>query len=423
MTAVTGKRPRTILLALAVTALGAVSTAGAASAEVVTDWNHTMISALANAQTPPPPAARVAAIVQSSVFDAVNGIARRYTPVHVPPSAPAGASRAAAAAGAAYEALLALFPPQQTMLDQQLAESLSQISGTPQSIADGLHWGENVADQMLAWRSADGFSTTPGPYSPSGLPGRWAPTPPAFATSPLFRQFATMTPFALTSPSQFLPGPPPALTSARYTRDFREVKAYGAADSTVRTPQQTQTAQFWQADTPAAMWDRVADDLGQARDRSILQNARILALVDIALADATIAIWNAKNTYDSWRPVTAIQQAATDGNRHTSADPNWAPLLVTPVFQEYPAGHPGVSSAAATVLAHFYCNDSEFTVTAAGMTGVERSFTSFSAAVRQVINARVWAGIHFRTAGDVAAAMGAAIGRYITDTQALRNVS
>jgi hypothetical protein len=307
------------------------------------------------------------------------------------------------------------------MLDQRLADTLLQRSGSSgddQSIARGLQWGKTVADQIIAWRASDGFTSLLPPYVPAGLPGRWAPTPPAFGP-PLFRQFATMVPFALISPAQFLPAPPPSLTSARYTQDFNEVKAFGSADSQIRTTEQTQTAIFWQADSPAAIWNRVADDLAGQRGGSLLGNARILALMNIALADATIAIWNAKNTYDTWRPITAIQQAHTTSNPDTSRDPNWTPLLATPAFQEYPAGHPGVSNAAATVLAFVYGDDTSFTTTATGLPGVQRSFTSFSAAVTQVEDARVWGGIHFRFACITAAQMGAEVAEYMIQTRLL----
>jgi PAP2 superfamily len=163
----------------------------------------------------------------------------------------------------------------------------------------------------------------------------------------------------------------------------------------------------------AGAWSRLADDLAQHEDGSLLRNARILALINIALADATIAIWNAKNTFDTWRPITAIQQAATDGNPDTAPDARWTPLLVTPAFQEYPAGHPGVSNAAASVLASFYGGQTAFTVTSAGLPGVERSFTSFSAAVAQVEDARLWGGIHFRLACITGARIGAAVARYV----------
>jgi PAP2 superfamily len=229
-----------------------------------------------------------------------------------------------------------------------------------------------------------------------------------------------MTPFALASPSQFLPAGPPSLASARYARDFNEVKGIGSANSTIRTTEQTQTAVFWQPDSPAAIWNRVADELAQRHDGSALRNARILALMNIALADATIAIWNAKNTFDTWRPITAIEQAATDWNPHTTPDASWTPLLVTPAFQEYPAGHPGVSNAAVSVLARIYGNQTAFTATSFGLPGVERSFTSFSSAVAQVENARVWAGIHFRFACVTGARMGAAVAAHVTRTQLLR---
>ena len=260
---------------------------------------------------------------------------------------------------------------------------------------------------------------------------------PLFAP-PLFRQFAIMMPFALTSASQFLPAPPPPLKSERYGKDFNEVKLLGSMTSTVRSPEQTQTAVFWQADTPAAIWNRVADDLAQQRDnsvlpnarvaddlarqdgRSVLRNARILALTNIALADATIAIWNAKNYYDTWRPITAIQEANVNTNPDTTPDPAWTPLLVTPAFQEYPAGHPGVSNAAASVLATIYGDDTSFTVTSFGLPGVERSFTSFSSAVTQVEDARVWGGIHFRFATLAGAGMGAEVADYVLATQLLR---
>lgn len=410
-------------LALVLIATAALTAPAVASADVVTDWNRTMIDALEVDKTPPPPSARVGAIVQSAVFDSVNGIARRYTPMHVLPDAPRGASRAAAAAGAAHEALVTLFPAQQAMLDQRLEDTISQIAhpwrGDDRSIAEGLQWGKTVADETLAWRATDGFNTVPPTYAPAGTPGRWAPTAPAFVPMPLFRQFATMTPFALVSPDQFLPAPPPSLTSARYARDFNEVKALGSANSTIRTPEQTQTATFWASDTPTAIWNRVADDLAQQRGRSMLAGARILALMNISLADSAIAIYNAKNTYDTWRPITAIQQADSDGNPDTSPDPNWMPLLTTPAHQEYPAGHPGLSSGGATVLASFYGDDTPFTATSSSLTGVERSFTSLSSAIRQVENARVWGGIHFRTATVTAAHVGAEVAHYVTRTRLL----
>jgi hypothetical protein len=400
----------TSALAVPAAATAAAARPGTAQADTVTQWNLTMIAGLEAAAVPPPPAARIGAIVQASVFDAVNGIVRRYAPYHVIPSAGHGASRDAAAAGAAYTALVALIPAQKPLFDAQLTATLAQISDDPsepgQSVERGLAWGTTVADDILAWRATDGFSATPPPYVVGSGPGAWQPTPPLFGM-PLFRQFATMTPFALRSPAQFLPAGPPPLTSARYARDLAEAEAFGSAASSVRTAEQTQTAIFWQDDTPAAMWNRVADQLALTRHSALVQKARLLAQINIALADATIGIWNAKNTYNFWRPVTAIR---------ASNDPAWTPLLPTPAFQEYPSAHSGVSSAAASVLASFYGNATSFTVTSAGLPGTERHFTSFSSAVRQVEDARIYAGFHFRFSCTDGATLGAQVARYVTGT-------
>jgi PAP2 superfamily len=396
-------------LASAVPATTASANPRSSQPDTVRQWNLTMIAGLEAAGTAPPPAARIGAIVQASVFDAVNGIARRYTAYHVAPAAPRGASRAAAAAEAAYTALVALIPAQQPLFDNQLAATLSELSPDPAnpglSVERGLAWGQSVADAILAWRATDGINAVLPPYVPGTAPGDWQPTPPLFGP-PLFRQFATMTPFALTSPSQFLPPGPPPLTSARYAAALAEVQALGSATSSVRTPEQTETAKFWQLDTPAALWNRVADQLAWGHHVPMLAEARLLAQMNIALADATIAVWNAKNTYNFWRPVTAIR---------AGLDSTWTPLLDTPAFQEYPSAHSGVSSAAATVLAGFYGNHTCFTLTSAGLPGVQRSFTSFTAAVQQVEDARIYAGFHFRFSTTDGATLGAKVGRYVDE--------
>jgi hypothetical protein len=205
------------------------------------------------------------------------------------------------------------------------------------------------------------------------------------------------------------------LTSARYARDLAEVQALGGAIGSARAEFDTQTAVFWQVDTPAAMWDRVADTLAVQRHQGLVQTARVLALTDIALADATIAVWNAKNHYDRWRPITAITRADTDDNPATTAEPAWTPLLTTPAFQEYPAAHPGVSAAATSVLAAAYGEHTSFTVTSSGAPGVERSFTSFDTAAQQVQDARIFGGIHFRFSTITGAHMGDQIAAYVLD--------
>jgi PAP2 superfamily protein len=424
---------RTLLLCAlsAVIALGgalAMPVAGLGKAEpakpnVVIDWNHTMLATLAAANVPAPPAVRYAAIVQAAVFDAVNGIDRRYTPIHVAPAAPRGASRQAAAVAAAYTALVSLFSAQTLSLDAARAASMASLAGDDdsQSIARGVQWGTTVANQIVTWRSTDGFSATLGTYPIVNAPGHWQPTPPAFSTNPVFRTLAITTPVAMTSPSEFRPAGPPALTSARYTADFSEVKAWGGLTGSLRTPYQTETAKVWQLDTATAIWNRVADSLAVERDMGLLASARLLAMLNVSQLDAVIAVWEAKQFFDRWRPITAIQQAASDGNPDTSPDVNWAPLLGTPVHQEYPSGHSGVSGAAGTVLAAFFGERTAFTVTSNGVPGASRSFTTFSDAVAQVADARVFAGFHFRFSCDDASQMGTEAANLALTKLMLRN--
>jgi hypothetical protein len=389
------------------------------SVQVVTVWNRVMLDALEADHTPPPPAMRIGAIVQASVFDAVNGITHRFAPYRIAGSGPRGASASAAAAGAAHEALVKLFPAQQATFDAQLRATVSGLRGDAPAIANGLAWGGAVADALVIERSTDGIAAVLPPYTASADPGRWQPTPPLFGP-PVFRQFAAMTPFAMASPSQFLPPPPPALTSAQYSQDFAEVKAVGSANSTSRSASDTQTAVFWNSDVPVALWDRAADDLIGSSHLSITSAARLLARENIAMGDAVIAIWNAKGFYDRWRPVTAIRAADTDGNPLTEPDPAWSPLLITPPFQEYPSGHSGVSAAAAAVLADQFGNATAFTLTSPNLPGVARSFTSFTNAVAQVSDARVFAGIHFRFACTTAITMGRAVANNVLATQMAR---
>ena len=383
-------------------------------------WNSTMLAVFQAAGVSAPAANRLGAIVQAAVFDAVNGIERSYTPIHVQPAAPDDASPGAAAAAAADEALSHLVSGQGTLLDAALAASLDSLADDDaQAVADGLTWGRNVAGQILAWRAGDGFSAIPPDYVFSTAPGQWQPTPGG-SGAPRFRTLATTTPFALTSPSQFRPSGPPALTSDGYTRDYNEVKAMGGATDSARTAYQTQTATFWQVDTPVAMWDRVADTLASDRHLNLLRTARLLALVNISIADALIAVFDAKNAFNWWRPVTAIVNADLDGNPNTAADVGWLPMLVTPYFQEYPSAHSGVSSAAAVVLATVFGDDTSFTVTSAGLADAERSFSSFSDAVAQVADARVFAGFHFRFSCDDAAVMGRLTANQVMATLMLR---
>jgi hypothetical protein len=386
---------------------------GRTHSNVVIDWNQTMLNSFATAKVPAAAANRLAGVIASATFDAVNGIERKYTAIHVQPAGDPEASPEAAAASATYTALVTAFPAQKQALDAALASSIASLSDddtADSSVALGVAWGNSVGAQIMAWRAGDGFMAPPPPYTIQTAPGQWQPTPgpvPPCTTGPTFppcfRTLATTIPFALTSPSQFRPAGPPALTSDRYAADLNELIKVGGATSATRTPEQTQTAVFWQVDTPPAQWDRVADALAMSHHLNLLKTARLLALVNISLADAIIAVFDAKNFYNSWRPVTAIDVS----------DPSWRPLLVTPYFQEYPSAHAGVSSAAATILASAFGDDTSFSVTSAGLPGVQRTFSSFGDAVAQVSDARVWAGFHFRFSCDDGAVLGSQVAGYV----------
>jgi membrane-associated phospholipid phosphatase len=390
-----------------------------ARADEVTDWNQLMFQAALVAKTSPLVMTRVAAIVQAAVFDAVNGIERRYTPIHVEPAAARGASRRAAAVQAAYGTLVKLYPSQQSTFDAELAASLAAISSEDAgehsvSIARGIEWGQTVADAIWAWRSTDGFTPPPPPFLGGSAVGEWRPTPPGFAPG-AGPQFAYMTPWVITSPSQFRPAGPPALTSARYTADFNETKTMGSATSASRTSDQTVASMFWQASTVSYFWNTIAVSLAAERHTTLSENARLLALLNLAMTDATIACWDAKYFYVFWRPVTAIPLADTDDNPATIADLSWTPLLVTPAHPEYPSAHSTISGAGATVLADYFGEDTSFSVKSDVLLGVVRSFPSFSAALDEITDARVFAGIHFRSACNDGQATGIAVANYILD--------
>jgi membrane-associated phospholipid phosphatase len=394
-----------------------VSLSSVVRADEVTDWNQIMLEAIHTANLSPLIATRAAAIVQSAVYDAVNGIERRYTPIRVQPSAVPGASRSAAVVQSAYAALIKLFPAQQSVLDVKRSASLAAISstaseGNSESITRGIAWGQYVADEISAWRSTDGFTPPPPPFLGGNAVGQWRPTPPAFAPG-AGPQFAYMTPWVIASSSQFLPSGPPALGSAQYLEDFNEVKLMGSFSSPSRTTDQTLYALFWNASSPSYFWNRAAVSVSADHHLTLSENARLLGLLNVAIADAAISCWNAKYTYVFWRPVTAIPLADTDGNPGTIADPNWTPLFATPAFPEYPSGHSCNSSAAATVLANYFGDNTAFILDSDVMLEVTRFFPSFSAAIEEVANARVFAGIHFRTACRDGVQLGSSVANYV----------
>jgi hypothetical protein len=404
------------MFVLLLTCLGAVT----ARADEITDWvQYLYQSALVAPATSPIVMTRNAAIMQASVFDAVNGIEERFTPIHVQPNALPGASRRAAAVQAAYASLVRLYPAQQADLEAKLAASLAGISSgdaaeNSVSIKRGIQWGQTVADAIWAWRSTDGFTPAPAPFVGGNAVGQWRPTPPAFAPGAA-PQFAHMTPWVIQSPAQFRPAGPPALSSARYAKDFNETKLMGRIDSTARTADQTLYSLFWGASTSNFFFNQVGIALAAEHHFTFSEESRLLAAVDLAIADAAIGCWDAKYTFVSWRPVTAIPLAGTDGNSDTTADTLWTPLLTTPAHPEYPSAHSCVSGAASRVLASYFGDNTAFNVTSDSptMAGVTRSFTSFTDVIEEIKNARVFAGIHFRSACDDGGTLGTGVADYV----------
>ena len=364
------------------------------AADVVLEWNQVMLDALKADRLLPLYLAREAAIVHAAVYDAVNAIDRSYTPLFAHVKASRGASIQAAAAQAAHDTLVALSPSHRATFDATLAADLAGIP--PGRAKQGIAVGKAVAQQILAWRSTDGSDLKVN-YEPVNAQGHWQKTPPAFA-DPVAPQWGQVIPFCIPSGSAFRPPQQPDLTSAEYAAAFAEVKSLGAAGSTTRDAEQSDIARFWYGTagtfTSAGYWNQIAQEVAEERGDSPVQNARLFALLNLAQADSYFAIWDAKYTYDFWRPVTAIRAADTDGNPDTAPDAAWTSFLGTPPFPSYVSGHSGHSAAAAAVLAaYFKTDDVAFTLSTDSLPGVTRSYESFSQAVHEVSDSRVFAGI------------------------------
>ncbi|HEX5720397.1 MAG TPA: chemotaxis protein CheB, partial [Thermoanaerobaculia bacterium] len=326
-------------------------------ADVVLDWNNVTLNAIRVDKTSPPKASRALALVHVAIFDAINsGSGGQYEHYIVAPvQFFAPISVEAAAAAAAHAVLVELFPAQKATFDAALVTSLAAIPDGPEETS-GISWGESVAKQILGARSEDGSGDVVAYEAPTGA-NWWAPTPPAFAPA-LLPGWGLVTPWAMTSGSQFRLGPPPTPISPEYTAAFQEVERLGRSNSAVRTADQTQIALFW-ADgagtaTPPGHWHVIAQGIAQEEHLELLENARLFALLAIAGADAAIVSWDHKFTYNNWRPVTGIQHADIDGNPATTADPTWTSLIATPPFPSYTSGHSTFSSASARLLALFF---------------------------------------------------------------------
>src|SRR5262245_18756635 len=317
----------------------------------VVQWNRTLLAIVRTpgAQPATVHATRSFAVMHAAIYDAVNSIDRRHQPYLVRFHAPRHASPEAAAAAAAHAVLIALYPAFQSALDDELQQSLAQVFDE-QAKRAGVHLGQAVAEQILALREDDGSSAVPLPYEFGTAPGDYQSTPPNFPPQPQFTHWSRVRPFALRRADQFRPGAPPALTSERYADAFNQVKALGIAMGTTATEDEMLTGRFWNGPIQN-YWNEIAQSASEARQLSTARSARLFALLNLTFADAVIAFYDGKYTYNFWRPVTAIRAADPDINPQTEPDPDWLPLVGnTPPDPSYPGAHAVISGAGAEVL-------------------------------------------------------------------------
>jgi hypothetical protein len=355
------------------------------------------------------------AMMHAAIYDAVNSIDRKHRPYRIELSeVPPDASKEAAAAAAAHKVLVMLYPSFKAQLDTELQQSLSRISDGPDK-EQGIRIGQIVGSEVLESRSHDGSQAQPTPFVFGNKPGDYQSTPPNFP-KPQFTNWSHVTPFALRRANQFRPGPPPDLTSERYTGVFDEVKSLGIANSVTASQEQKLTGQFWNG-AIQNYWNEITQTASVAHDLTTAESARLFALVNLTLADGVIAFYDAKYTYNFWRPVTAIQAAKGDKNPDTIADPDWLPEVgKTTSDPSYPGAHAVISAGAAEVLVSFFeTGRFRFDVTSEVMPGVDRSFTAFWEAAQEATLSRIFAGVHFRTDLTAGHRLGKEIGLFVVD--------
>jgi membrane-associated phospholipid phosphatase len=364
------------------------------SGQSVVDWNRELIAILGTAGAQPATVhpTRSFAILQAAEYDAVVSITHAAPPYLFSVPAAPGARPDAAADQAAHDVLAALYPAQKSGLDQMLAGQLATIPNTP-GRQQGIQVGATVAKLLIGLRSSDGSAVIPPPFVPGTKPGDYRPTPPNFP-APVFTNWGTVTPFVLRSGQQFRPPAPPPITGAAYAGALNQIKSLGQDSSTTRTADETTQAQFWGASPIWNVWNEIGQKLAVARHASLERTVTVFENLDLTVADATIALYDAKYHYLVWRPVTAIQLGNTIGNPGITGDPTWLPLAVTAADPSYPGAHASISEAAATVLTAFYGDHQHLAVTSDGDPGVTRSFGSFQAAANEATLSRIFAGQH-----------------------------
>jgi hypothetical protein len=401
----------TALLALAPVAATAQPTAGTSATtgqgNAVTDWNEIAQNAIIVGR-PVGSALVLEGIVQAAIYDATVAIEGGYEPFVASPTVSRPASTTAAVAAAARGVLVVRVPGQAASVDARYAAYLATIPDGPAK-TNGISVGEQVAAAMVAWRAGDGFDDVVPWVQPPPGPGVFEPVFPG--TTPLDVKLKQVRPLTLTSNDQFRPDGPSPLTSAEYAEDFNEVKAYGRVDSAVRTPEQTETARFWAANT-AVQWPSAQRALAVEQALSLSETARMLALAQVATADALLACFDAKYHYLFWRPIHAVGRADTDGNPATEADPSWTPLLFVN-HPEYPGAHGCGTTAVTETLGEFFGTDNVAFSVDSTLTGTTRYYDRFNDAAKEVYDARTWGGLHFRNSTMEGSWIGKKVARYV----------
>jgi len=403
-------------------ALAQDSLEAAATVNPVVRWNRTLLVIVRTKGAQPATVhpTRSFAIMHAAMYDAVNAIDRSHEPYLVElERVPAAASQDAAASVAAHDVLSALYPAFQTTLDSQLSEELAGLPADARR-TQGEAVGHAVAAAVLDLRRDDGSAAQPIPFVFINAPGRYQSTPPNFPPEPQFTHWSHVTPFVLRRADQFRPAPPPALTSDAYGDSFNQVRTLGIADSTAATPAEKLIGRFWNG-AIQNYWNEIAQTATLRQGLTTANSARLFALLNLSLADSVIAFYDAKYTYNFWRPVTAIRAAALRTNPATQPDPNWLPEAAkTPNDPSYPGAHAAISAAAQAVLVAFFDKDDiSLNVTSEVLPGTERHFESFSAAEREASLSRIFAGVHFSTDEQAGEILGRRVADFVID-QSLR---
>jgi hypothetical protein len=405
--------------ALALTVLASIGVTNVQAGDPIAAWNQISENAVKTSGHPPPVAALDFAIVQLAIYDGVESIDGRYEPYYARIPGATG-SLSAAVAKAGHDTLVGLFPAQTATLDLAYADFLAANGVDP--LDPGTAVGAQTAANILALRTNDGrFPLNPPPFLGSTTIGQWRPTPSLLPGAPpslapgLTPWVATVRPFTMQSDSQFRVAPPPDLTSQLWADNYNETKALGSLTSATRTAEQTEIGYFW-ADSGPVLWQNALRYISQNYVNDTGDSARMYALAEAAMADAQIACWDSKYFYNFWRPITAIRLGDQDGNPATTVDPEWQPLINTPNFPEYPSGHADISGAVSHMLRLFFGTDEvtfQMTTTNALAPQKTRTFTRFSQAEQEVIDARVYVGIHYRNSDRVAGAQGRDVANWV----------